>query len=133
MHLPTIIVEQDVCVSLSCFKTCTRVRVNAHLHLHVDTQWLRVPSCPEACLREENVCSSNQSDVAHSNLSLLRMSLFAIFSQLQPNILYHSTAGMVSPCEHNVHTHTLTVSSHTSTVCRYPAEGVTHVYLSDRS
>lgn len=79
----------------------------------------RVQSCPEACLHEENVCSSNQSDVAHSNLSLLRMSLFAIFSQLRPNILYHSTAGSLSFCR-RAYTHALAVSSHTSTVCRYP-------------
>lgn len=92
----------------------------------------RAQRCPEACLCEENVCSSNQSDVAHSNLSLLRLSLFAIFLQLRSNILYHSTAGLVSFCK-AAYTHALAVSSHTSTACGYPTEGVSHVCLSDRS
>lgn len=72
-------------------------------------------SCPEICLCEENVCSSNQSDVAPSNLSLLRMSLFAIFLQLQLNILCHSTAGLVSSA--GAHTHIHSLSHHTHPQC----------------
>lgn len=128
MHLPTVIAERDICVSLCCFqKVYIYIYVNVHLHLHTGPQWLRVQSCPQACLPEDNVCGWNQSDVAHCNLSLLGMSLFAIFSQLQPNILYHSSGGMES-----AHAHIHWLSRHTSTACRYPAEGVSHVCLSDR-
>lgn len=111
------------------------IHVNKFLHLYTLRQRLSHPSCsahscPGACLCEENVFSSNQSDVAHSNLSILRMSLFAIFLQLRPNILYHSTAELASA---SVHTHIHLLSHYTSMLARYPTEGLSHVYLSDRS